>query len=89
MPTTRPRIVLTETDELAETLGLARRRWPADADSASRLLLHLVEAGRRAIAEEDRQVIADRRAVIETNAGAGTGLYDRDDLERLREDWPE
>lgn len=89
MPTTRPRIVLTETDQLADALGLARRRWPADADSASRLLLHLVEAGRRAIAEEDRQIVEERRTVIQVNAGAGTGLYEPDYLDRLRQDWPE
>jgi hypothetical protein len=88
MPTARPRIVVTETDELARVLDVARRRWPADAGSPSRLLLRLVEAGGKAIAEEERQLIEERREVIRSNAGSGTGLYQPGDLEQLREDWP-
>jgi hypothetical protein len=88
MPTARPRIVVTETDELARVLDLARKRWPADASSPSRLLLHLVEAGRDAIAEEERHIVEERREVIRANAGAGSGLYDPGYLEQLREDWP-
>jgi hypothetical protein len=88
VPTARPRIVVTETDELARVLEAARRRWPADASSPSRLLLHLVEAGRDAIAEEERRFVEERREVIRSNAGAGTGLYEPGYLEQLREDWP-
>lgn len=88
MPTARPRIVVTETDELARVLEMARRRWPADASSPSRLLLHLVEAGRVAIAGEERQFIEERRRVIRSNAGSGTGLYEPGYLDQLRDDWP-
>jgi hypothetical protein len=88
MPTTRPRHTLTETDELAAALDTAARRWPEDAQSRSRLLLRLVQAGQRAISEECDLGRARRRATIERTAGALTGVYPPDYLERLRGDWP-
>ena len=89
MPTTKPRHTLTETDELAAALDAAARRWPEDAESRSRLLLRLVQAGGRAISEERDRELARRRSAIERTAGALTGVYPPDYLARLRNDWPE
>lgn len=88
MPTTRPRHVLTETDELAAAIDDAARRWPDDRGSRARLLLRLVHEGHRALAAERAEASAERRETIERTAGAGTGLYPDGYLERLREDWP-
>jgi hypothetical protein len=44
MPTTRPRLTITETDELAEALDVAAARWP-EVGSRRELLLRLVEQG--------------------------------------------
>jgi hypothetical protein len=86
MPTTRPRILITETDPVARALDAAAQRWPEDSNSRSRLLLHLVEEGHRVLL--DRQSVAheDRLAAIERTSGALTGSYPADHLRELRED---
>lgn len=81
--------MVTETDELAAALATARDRWPDDAASPARLLLRLVQTGRETLDDEGRKAIEQRRSLIRANAGAGTGLYEPDELDRLREDWPE
>jgi hypothetical protein len=87
MPTTRPRLTITETDELAEALDAAAARWP-EVDSRRELLLRLVEQG-RAVIERDREMqLERRRAAIRGTSGALTGVYESGYLERLRDDWP-
>jgi hypothetical protein len=88
MPTTRPRHLITETDQVANALDVAARRWPEDRHSRAKLLLHLVEEGHRVLigeADERRQA---RLAAIRRTSGSLAGIYDGDYLERLREDWP-
>ena len=87
MPTTRPRLTITETDELAEALDAAAARWP-EVGSRRELLLRLVEQG-RAVIERDREMwLERRRAAIRGTSGALTGVYEPGYLERLRDDWP-
>ena len=87
MPTTRPRLTITEPDELAEALDAAAARWP-EVGSRRELVLRLVEEG-RAVIERDRELeLERRRAAIRRTTGALTGVYESDDLERLRDDWP-
>lgn len=83
MPTSKPRYMLTDTGNLSELLDAAQRRWPEETDRKA-LLLRLAAAGGEAIAAEAEK----RRATIAETAGALTGLYEPDELERLREDWP-
>lgn len=87
MPTTRPRLTLTETDELAEALDTAAARWP-DVRSRRELLLRLVKEGRDVIAHEHAAEVAARREAILRASGALTGAFEPGYLERLREDWP-
>jgi len=84
MPTTKPRYTLTDTGALREQLDEAQRRWPEVRDRKA-LLLRLTAAGRAAIEREARE----RKSAIEETAGLLTGVYRPDELERLREDWPE
>ena len=84
MPTTKPRYTLTDTGELSEQLDRAQRRWP-EAKGRKELLLRLVSAGSEALGGE----ADDRRRAVEETAGMFTGMYRPDELERLREDWPE
>jgi hypothetical protein len=87
MPTTRPRLTITETDDIAAALDAAAARWP-DVSSRRELLLRLVEQGREVI-ENERDDSADRRlAAIRRTSGALTGAYDAGYLDRLRDDWP-
>jgi hypothetical protein len=84
MPTTRPRYTLTDTGALREQLDEAQRRWPEVRDRKE-LLLRLTAAGQAAIEREAQE----RRSAIKETAGLLTGIYRPDELERLREDWPE
>ena len=81
MPTTRPRYTITESDELAQALDAAARRWPREP--RGRLLVRLVDAGARALADQDE----DRRAAVRRTSGALTGAYPEGYLDLLRDDW--
>jgi hypothetical protein len=87
MPTDRPRLTITETDDVAEAIDLAAERWPG-TPSRRELLLRLVEQGRSAIERERHEEAERRRGAIRRTSGALTGVYEPDHLERLRDDWP-
>jgi hypothetical protein len=86
MPTTRPRHFLTETDDLAEALDEAARRWPGL--SRAQLLVRLVLEGHRAAARSRDERRRRRLEGVRTYSGCITGVYGRDYLKNLREDWP-
>jgi hypothetical protein len=83
MPTTKPRYTLTDSGALSELLDEAQRRWPL-VRNRKELLLRLAEAGREAIKREG----ATRRAAVSETAGVLSGVYEPEELARLREDWP-
>jgi hypothetical protein len=87
VPTTRPRLTITETDELAATLDAAATRWP-EIGSRRELLLRLVQEGRSALDREHAEAVARRRDAVRRTSGALTGAYEAGYLERLRDDWP-
>jgi hypothetical protein len=86
MPTARPRQFVTETDELADALDEAARRWPRL--SRAQLIVRLALEGHRA----DQQTQDDRRRrrleAISAYSGCLNGVYGPDYLRQLREDWP-
>lgn len=88
MPTSRPRHTITETDDVANALDDAARRWPAERSRRRQLLLRLVREGHltiRADREDDKE---RRRAAIRRTSGTLTDAYDPEYLTRLRDDWP-
>jgi hypothetical protein len=87
MPTTRPRLTITETDEVAAAIDAAAARWP-EVQSRRELLLRLVEEGREAIHRDRDAEIARRREAIRRTSGALTGAYEPGEPRRLRGDWP-
>ena len=87
MPTSRPRLMITETDEVADALNAAAARWPEVA-SRRELLLRLVAQGRSAIERERAEEAERRRAAIRRTSGVLTGAYEPGYLDRLRDDWP-
>ena len=87
VPTSRPRLTITETDDVAAALDDAAARWP-EVRSRRELLLRLVEEGRKVIDRDREEATARRRDAIRRTSGALTGAYDRGYLERLRDDWP-
>jgi hypothetical protein len=87
MPTTRPRLTITETDDVAAALDAAAARWP-EVRSRRELLLRLLEQGREVIDRDREDAAARRRAAIRRTSGALTGAYEPGYLDRLRDDWP-
>jgi hypothetical protein len=87
MPTSRPRLTLTETDELADPLDDAAARRP-EHRSRREQLLRLVEQGRAVLDRERADATERRRDAVRRTSGALTGSYDPGYLERLRDDWP-
>jgi hypothetical protein len=87
MPTARPRLTITETDDVAEALDAAAARWP-EVRSRRELLLRLVEHGREVIDDDRRDATARRRDAVRRTSGALTGAYEPGYLEGLRGDWP-
>ena len=86
MPTTRPRHLVTETDDLAYALDAAAGRWPEL--SRAQLLVRLALEGHRAARHEQDQRRKRRLAVIERSSGLLTGAYGPDYLDGAREEWP-
>lgn len=86
MPTTRPRHFVTETDDLARALDAAAARWP-DL-SRAQVLVRLALEGHRAAQQAHDERRRRRLAALRQHSGALTGVYGRDGLDRLREEWP-
>lgn len=82
VPTTRPRIAVTETDAIVRALDVAARRWPGK--TRAQLLALLVEAGVDHVQDDE----ARRQARITDTSGALTGVYGPGYLDELRQDWP-
>lgn len=89
VPTTRPRHVITETDEVARALDAAAKRWPEDRDSRAKLVLRLLSEGYRALGETAGKEAAERRETLRRTSGLLTGVYGPGYLDELRQDWPE
>jgi hypothetical protein len=83
MPTTKPRYTVTDSGAVSELLDDAQRRWPEVRDRKL-LLLRLAEVGRETIEREG----VDRSVAIAETAGTLSGVYEPDELARLRADWP-
>ena len=79
MPTTRPRHPGTETDEIAEILDDAARRWP---DVPRSKLIQYVIADWAAGGRSPSARSAARKALVGSLRGSAD-LYDR------KADWPE
>jgi hypothetical protein len=87
VPTARPRHTITETEEVSLALDEAGRRWPEER-KRSGLVRRLLEAGHRAIRADREREAGRRREAGKRTSGALTGVYGRDYLEQLRDDWP-
>jgi hypothetical protein len=85
MPTTKPRHAITETDEVAHALDVARRRWPGQAPA--RLLVHLIETGAEVVEAQDAATVRDRERAVSALTALGA-YYPPDYLEQVRDGWP-
>jgi hypothetical protein len=86
--TTRPRHLITESDQVSRALDDAAKRWP-DEKSRAKLLVRLAAEGHRAVAAELDRAARNRRGAVRRTSGKLTGAYGADYLAKLRADWPE
>jgi hypothetical protein len=87
MPTTKPRLQVTETPAVAHALAVARRKWPGRSRSA--LLASLAAEGAKAIEQDEKEHREARRELVERLAGGFDEAFPDGYLEELRQDWPE
>jgi hypothetical protein len=87
MPTTRPRHLVTETDDLARALDAAASRWPGL--SRPQLLWRLALEGHHAAQQTHDERRRRRLTAVHKHSGLLTGAYGPDYLGQLREEWPE
>lgn len=87
MPTTRPRYLVTETDELAAALDAAAQHWPNL--SRPQLLARLALEGHGVAQQAQRERRHRRLLAVRQHSGMLTGAYGPDYLRVLREEWPE
>jgi hypothetical protein len=86
VPTTRPRIMVTETDELAAALDAAAGRYPGL--SRAQLLTRLALDGHGAAQQAQDERRRHRLDALRAHSGSMTGAYGCDYLGRLRQEWP-
>jgi hypothetical protein len=86
MPTSRPRHLVTETDDLRAALDAAAQRWPGL--TRPQLLVRLALVGSQAGEDDEARRRSERVDAVRRHAGAATGAYGEDYLARLRGDWP-
>lgn len=86
MPTTRPRHQITETSAVAHALDVAARRWPREP--RSKLLLRLIDAGERSLADAQSEAVRAREEAIAASSGKYADVFGDDYLTGLRRDWP-
>ncbi len=89
MPTDRPRITITETDDIARMLNEAAEHWPDDRENRGRLLKRLAKRGAEAALADTAARRRSWTTAVEDAAGAaGPDAYPRGYLDDLRDDWP-
>lgn len=86
MPTTRPRHFVTETDDLADALDEAARRWPGA--SRAQLIVRLALQGHQAAQSSREERRRRRLEAVRQHSGALTSAYSPDYLTDLRAEWP-
>lgn len=89
MPTIHRRHAVTETEDIAAALDVARNAWPELADKPGALLRRLILAGEEALEARRCGAVEGRREAIERTSGTLTGVYGSEYLEEVRQDWPE
>ena len=88
MPTTRPRHMITESDELSSALDVAADRWPELAGNRSKLLRKILEVGIDSLASSSETARKSRLEHINKIAGSMSDTWPANWKEELGADWP-
>ncbi|WP_256839893.1 hypothetical protein [Ornithinimicrobium faecis] len=88
MPTARPRVLVTETDDLTAALAAAEQAWPQET-SRARLLTRLALLGSQSLAERGPEARAQRRRdFLGEPRETYRGMFPQGYRETLRDEWP-
>jgi hypothetical protein len=88
MPTTLPRIQVTQTPALRDALELAAAEWPGVP--RSELVARLAAAGGESLAAKRATRRSERRRALDQTQGIfGIEVYPPGYLDDLRKEWPE
>lgn len=88
MPTSRPRHMITESDELGQALDHAARLWPELKDQRSQLLRKVLEVGISELLQEETGRRSQRLKQIKAMAGTMGDVWPANWREELANDWP-
>lgn len=88
MPTTRPRHMITESEQLAHALELAGERWPEIAEDKGKLIKKMLEFSAEALRKEQNSVMAQRLSKVEELAGSLEDVWPANWREEARAEWP-
>jgi hypothetical protein len=88
MPTTKPRYMITETDQISRALGNAAKVWPELSGQRTLLLRKLLEVGIQTVEMDLDKDTAKRLAAIEKLSGSMDGVWPANWREELADDWP-
>jgi len=88
MPTTRTRHMITESDELAESLDKAILIWP-ECRTRTELLRKILDEGSKAIELKAAALSTQRQDALKRLIDAGTGMWPEDFDEQRKSEWPD
>lgn len=89
MPTSRPRYMITESDELAVALERAAKLWPELAQERTALLRKIVDLGVEDLDNRANAKMEKRKQAILKVAGSLSGVWPENWRNQLRDEWPE
>lgn len=88
MPTTRPRHMITESDQLNAALINAAKIWPDLEGKRTLLLRKVLEVGIEGIETQAAEKKKGRLAKVDDIAGSMDGIWPSNWRKELAEDWP-
>jgi hypothetical protein len=86
MPTQRSRYMITESDELSQTLDQAASIWP-ECQSRQELLRLIIEEGSKALVLRVDNVKNQRLSALNSLQKLGTGMWPADFDEQRKSEW--
>ena len=88
MPTSRPRHMITETDQLSDALSEAAKIWPELSGQRTLLLRKVLEVGIESIEAQATKRTKSRLAKVQKLAGSMDGVWPANWRNELDQDWP-
>lgn len=89
MPTSRPRYMITESDDLDLALQSAAKLWPELAEERNSLVRKIIDLGIEDVKRRTDESLSRKREAIFKVAGSLSGVWPENWRNDLRDEWPE